>query len=113
MRYFVALFCFLSCAAFAQNFLPGTEDIPLMDGLKDVEETASFDSPTERMVLLSAETTLSAKQIFGFYQQTLTNLGWQQKKEGYFERGTDSFLIEIAPNGKKNQIQFKLSQSNA
>ena len=112
MKYLLLILLFFSAPVFAQNFLPGTEDIPLMDGLKNVEETASFDSPTERMVLLSAETTLPAKQILAFYRQTLTNLGWQPKKEGYFERGTDSFLIEITPSGKNNQIQFKLSQSN-
>ena len=39
---------------FAQDFLPATEDIPLMDGFYQVEETATFDSPSEKMTIISA-----------------------------------------------------------
>ncbi len=106
-------FLFFSLVAWAQSFLPGTEDIPLMNGLEKVEETASFDTPEERMVLISAESNESASRILTFYKQTLENLGWQQKETRFFIRGKDSFVIEIIPSGKKNQIQFKLSQSNS
>jgi len=95
---------------FAQTFLPGTEDIPLMEGLMNVEETASFDNPSERMVLISAETSLTARSVFRFYSQTLSNLGWQEISPHFFKRGNDSFVIEI---GDQNQIQFRLSQSNS
>ena len=97
---------------FAQVFLPGTEDIPLMDGLKNVEETASFDNPSERLLLVSAETTIPSKKILSFYQQNLQNLGWNRKTDTLFYRGDDSFSIEINSNRGVNQIQFRLKQVN-
>lgn len=98
--------------ALAQSFLPGTEDIPLMDGLVQVEETASFDNPSERMVLISAETTLPRGRVLNFYRQSLKNLGWQTKNGRLFLRGNDTFEIEITPVQKKSSIQFRLTQSN-
>lgn len=110
-KWLVLLFVLITFPVWAQ-FLPGTEDIPLMDGLVNVEETASFDNPSERMVLISAETKISAQKIFSFYKQTLANLGWQEIKPHSFKRGNDSFFIEITPTPSINQVQFRLSQSN-
>lgn len=113
MRYCFFLFFLLSILpAFGQSFLPGTEDIPLLDGLRQVEETASFDNPSERMVLISAQTQLSRHEVLTFYRQTLANLGWKEKSSGKFERGNDTLFIEITSDGKRNQIQFRLSQRN-
>ena len=108
------LFLLLACAfpVWAQTFLPGTEDIPLMEGLTHVEETAAFDNPAERMVLINAQTTLSAKQVERFYEQTLANLGWQQIKRNVYKRGNDSFSMEISGASSVTQIQFQLSQRN-
>ena len=111
MKYIIVFILAFSFSSWAQVFLPGTEDIPLMKGLKNVEETASFDNPSERMVLISAETTLSEKAVFEFYHQSLSNLGWQEIRPHYFERGADLLSIEIS-QGKPNQVQFKLSQVN-
>ncbi len=113
MRFLLTLFLFLSFSVLAQTFLPGTEDIPLMDGLQNVEETASFDNPSERMVLISAETKTSPKKVLRFYRETLKNLGWTMKKTGQFERGADTFFIEVAPIQNRTQIQFRLSQRNS
>ena len=112
MRYCFVLLLWWMIPALAQSFLPGTEDIPLMNELTQVEETASFDSPAERMVLISAQTKKNKNDVLKFYKQTLTNLGWQIKNNNQFERGSDSLVIEITPNGKVNQIQFRLSQRN-
>ena len=109
MKAFFFLITFWIFSVYADSFLPGTEDIPLMEGLKQVEETASFDSPQERMVLISAKMNSSQKSVFDFYSQTLKNLGWKEEKPHYFIRGNDSFSIEILDH---NQIQFRLSQSN-
>ena len=112
MRFLFPLILFWIFPVFAQTFLPGTEDIPLMNGLQQVEETASFDNPDERMVLISAETNLSPKKVFEFYRESLKNLGWTEQKTGQFNRGNDSFSIEITPTEKTSQIQFRLSQRN-
>lgn len=112
MKKWIVLFCSLFVFPVWAQFLPGTEDIPLMDGLVNVEETASFDNPSERMVLISAETKLSSQKVFSFYKQTLSNLGWQEVKPNSFKRGSDSFFIEIVPSSSMKQVQFRLSQSN-
>ena len=112
MRFWIAFILFFAGPVWAQTFLPGTEDIPQMEGLQAVEEMASFDNPAERMVLISAQTKLPAKKILQFYKETLTNLGWTEKESGKFERGSDSFSIEIVPANNNSQIQFRLSQRN-
>ena len=112
MRFFVFLLCFWILPVLAQAFLPGTDDIPLMNGLTQVEETASFDSPAERMLLVSAQTKLSSQKVLQFYRESLANLGWMEKEKGKFERGEDSFSIEISSKGPMRQIQFRLSQRN-
>ena len=96
----------------AEDFLPGTEDIPLMEGLEQVEEDASFDAPEERMVLVNARTTLPPARVALFYRRALRNLGWKEIKQNQFERGSDSFTINIMPRGRISQIQFRLSQEN-
>ena len=112
MRYCVFIFCFWALSVMAQTFLPGTEDIPQMVGLQNVEEEASFDNPAERLLLVGAQTKLTQKKVLQFYKEALTNLGWVEKGSGKFERGTDSFLIEIASEGGINRVQFRLSQRN-
>ena len=112
MKYGILLAGLWILPVMAQNFLPKTEDIPLMDGLTRVEETASFDNPAERLVLISAETTQSPQNVTSFYKQTLTNLGWTQVAPNVFKRGSDSFAIKIFPKGKMATIQFRLSQTN-
>lgn len=112
MKYWVCLILMWILPVMAQNFLPKTEDIPLMDGLTQVEETASFDTPAERMVLISAQTKLPPKKVEAFYRQTLVNLGWTQTAPNVFERGSDSFSLKISPKDQKTLIQFRLSQRN-
>ena len=112
MRFWAIILGVFAFPALAQTFLPGTEDIPLMDGLTQVEETASFDNPAERMVLVEAQTKLPPKKVSQFYKETLTNLGWTEKKTNTFERGNDSFSIDIISSEKTSQIQFRLSQRN-
>ena len=112
MKYLWGLVLFFALPAMAQGFLPGTEDIPLMKGLSEVEETASFDSPSERMVLISAQTSVPAQKVESFYKQTLSNLGWTEVRPNGFVRGNDSFYFEISPKGGMSQIQFRLGQRN-
>ena len=108
------LFClfFWTLPVMAGDFLPGTEDIPLMKGLSDVEETASFEEPSERMVLISAQTLLSREKVESFYKKTLANLGWVEIRPNEFQRGDDFFYLEISSQGQGSQIQFRLSQRN-
>ena len=95
----------------AQGFLPAAEDVPLMDGLYQVEETATFDSPSEKMTIISALSQKKPAEITRFYHQVLTNLGWTALKNNHYARGSDTLTLEITP-GKENTIQFTLVQKN-
>ena len=61
-------------------FMSGFEDLPLMDGLKQAEETAvSFDTPSGRIIEAYAQSNKIKKQeITDFYNKTLPQLGWKR-----------------------------------
>ena len=112
MRTLCFLLLFWAFAVKAQDFLPATEDIPLMSGLYQVEETATFDSPSEKMTLISALSNEKSEKIQKFYHQVLTNLGWRSVRNNHFTRGHDTLTLELTPMDKKISIQFTLVQKN-
>lgn len=108
----ICLALFVSTTAMAQSFLPATDDVPLMKGLYSVEETATFDSPSEKMVLISAQTDKTQKQVKDFYRQTLTNLGWTVSGDNQYVRGSDTLTMELTPKDSILSVQFTLVQKN-
>lgn len=113
MKKMVILFGIFFCATLmAQSFLPATDDVPLMKGLYSVEETATFDSPSEKMVLISAQTQKTPKQVKDFYRQTLTNLGWSFLRDNHYVRGLDTLSMELTQKSDVLMIQFTLVQKN-
>ncbi len=111
-KFLICLALFVSTTVMAQSFLPATDDIPLMKGLYSVEETATFDSPSEKMVLISAQTDKTQNQVKDFYRQTLMNLGWSQSHDNYYIRGNDTLTMELSQVGRITTIQFTLVQKN-
>lgn len=113
MRILIASFLILwASMVCAQDFLPATEDVPLMQGLYQVEETATFDSPSEKMTLISAASHEKPEQIKRFYRQVLTNLGWVVVRDNNYKRGNDTLSLELTPTGKETILQFTLVQKN-
>ncbi len=113
MKFLIFSFLFIfTIRVCAQNFLPATEDIPQMDGLYHVEENATFDSPSEKMTLVSALTKEKPKKVMQYYRQVLINLGWSSLKNNHYVRGKDTLSLEITPQGSTYSIQFTLVQKN-
>jgi len=113
MRILIASFLILwASVVCAQDFLPATEDVPLMQGLYQVEETATFDSPSEKMTLISAASHEKPEKIQRFYRQVLTNLGWVVIRGNDYKRGNDTLSLELTPTGKETILQFTLVQKN-
>ncbi len=81
-----------------------------MPGLKQVEEVANFDTPKERMLILSAISTSTQDKIQKFYQTNLKNLGWTKVKENTYQREKDTFQIEMKKESNQIHIQFILTQ---
>lgn len=100
---FKKVFLFLFILFFAASarteyyqFIPGFEDIPLMDGLAQIEDgVTSFDSPEGSFteVNLHAEPRIKAEHVFAYYGAVLPALGWQKSTGNCFEREGESLCI--------------------
>lgn len=94
------------------KFIQGT-DIPLMDNFQISEsESFSFDTPAGQIMTITATTTLSEKEIYKFYQESLTALGWQKTSPTAFKREQDVLNIKITPQKQNIQITIQLTFSN-
>lgn len=71
------------CFAGNAVFMSGFEDLPLMDGLKQAEDTAvSFDTPAGRIIEAYAQSNeIGKRKIVDFYNKTLPQLGWKRQPE--------------------------------
>jgi hypothetical protein len=83
----LALLLAASTAFAAAQFVPGTEDLPLMPGLTPVSDTVVFDKPEGRIITASARGKVSRTLVRSFYAKTLPALGWQQTHEGWRREG--------------------------
>ncbi len=74
----IILFSFSSEA----KFIAGLEDMPILDGIEQVnEDNFSFGNEETRIVevILQSESK-NFKQLIEFYKVTLPNLGWKLEK---------------------------------
>ena len=84
MRRLALLACLVGFAltiagARAADFVPGTEDVPLMPGLASVEGSSLvFDKPEGRIVESAAHGAVSRYDVTRFYAQSLPPLGWRR-----------------------------------
>ncbi|MBQ7413323.1 MAG: hypothetical protein IJV07_03500 [Alphaproteobacteria bacterium] len=110
---FNILFCLIFIVAISvgqtasADFLPGTDDIPLMDGLSLPETNDfAFDTPAGQILAFDADTSFSQKQVLSFYQKTLTAMGWEQSKSNHFKRGNDTLILSFP---KKGSVHFDIT----
>jgi hypothetical protein len=89
----------LAFAAAAAEFLPGTEDVPLMPGLEPVGEPVVFDKPEGRIVTVSAAGEVSRAVVRGFYARTLPALGWRAERGGWRREGERLTLEFVGEDG--------------
>jgi hypothetical protein len=110
MLVIVAVAFFGAAAARAGGFVAGLEDLPLMPGLQEVEESAvSFDAPEGRIVEVYAEGAVEAKRVLAFYDETLPQLGWAPAGGGSFRREGEVLRIEIIGEGEGIAVRFSLA----
>ena len=78
-------------------FVSGIEDLPLMPGLKEVDETTMvFDTPGGRIVEAFASGPVSREQVVGFYAATLPQLGWATAGGTRFRREGETLELHFA-----------------
>ncbi len=78
-------------------FVSGIEDLPLMPGLAEVDETAMvFDTPGGRIVEALASGPVSRDQVVSFYAATLPQLGWSAAGETLFRRESETLELHFS-----------------
>jgi len=100
----------LSVSAFAESFVPGFEDVPLMPGLTVVPESGHvFESPAGRLIEIRATGTVPAAALDKFYRETMPALGWRRTPDGAFVRTNEVLVIEQQSAGGGLTVTFRLS----
>ncbi len=95
-------------------YVPGTEDLPLMEGFGQIGETVVFDKPEGRVLINYFITDASTVEVASFYKDVLPNLGWQfaQKRsadEFIFIRGNEQLTIRCKVDDKKaTHVTFEI-----
>jgi hypothetical protein len=104
----IALILALALPAWAQGFVPGTEDLPLMPGLAvQANSAVVFDKPQGRIVEAVARGRLQRAKVLQFYASTLPSLGWSREGEAW-RRDGETLLIHIKGRDGDVTVAFSL-----
>ena len=99
----------LSVPVFAQSFVPGFEDVPLMPGLRVVRDSGHFfESPAGRLIEIRASGAVTSPAVDRFYWETMPALGWWRREDGSFERTNEVLLIETRGTSGNLTVTFRL-----
>ncbi|MBO5997810.1 MAG: hypothetical protein J6P93_04730 [Alphaproteobacteria bacterium] len=109
----IFLLFFVATPVLADDFLAGTEDVPLMQELTLLpEETFDFDTQDGRLYFSKAVTSVDSEKVLDFYRQTLPQLGWKEDEFKNFVREDDVLRISTTDkqteDGKIVTVVFEL-----
>ena len=99
-RFVLLLLPVLAVLAFgtakADEFVTGTEDVPLMPGLAMIEGSALvFDKPEGRIVEAQAHGAISRAKVQAFYASSLPQLGWKKAGNDQWRRDTERLKLDF------------------
>lgn len=111
MRYVLCFLLLVMTIGARAAFFPGTEDIPLADGIA-LDDTAdfSFDTPAGQILIFEGTLQTTPAAVRTFYADTLTALGWTRQTPDFFERGGDQMRISYPTAGR---IRFDMTLSGS
>jgi hypothetical protein len=96
--------------AWAEEFVAGTEDVPMMPGLVAVEGSALvFDKPEGRIVEAQAKGHLARVKVRDFYAASLPQLGWSDAGGDAWRRENERLHIEFHGRDGDLTVGFTLS----
>jgi len=94
----------------AEQFVAGTEDLPLMPGLNPVANSDMvFDKPEGRIVEARAEGATTRAKVEAFYAASLPPLGWKPAGRDIWQRDTERLRLDFAGSGSRLAVGFTLS----
>ena len=87
----------IQSATAEDKFFSAIEDLPLMDGLSEVDGVGViFDSPSGRIVELLSIGEVNKNVVSNFYSQTLPQLGWTEIAPNKFSREDEILILEFS-----------------
>lgn len=94
-----------------ERFSTMIEDLPLPALLiEDTDNSVLFDKPSGRFVELEAFTqSMSALEIYTFYERSLPALGWQKIDTKNYQRDKENLKIHIEQKDKTQRVIFTLT----
>ncbi len=95
----------------ADAYFEALYDVPIMTGLEEVKEQAMlFDKPGGRIAsVVAVSKTVDAKDIQGFYDSSLPQLGWKKMAENQYVRDEDRLVLELVRRPPVTVVHFTLS----
>jgi hypothetical protein len=112
LRRFVFILVLLAPAgaALADEFVAGTEDLPLMPGLAAVAGSSLvFDKPQGRIVEAQAAGKVSRSAVQSFYGATLPQLGWTSAGANAWRREGELLRLDFHGQDGALTVGFSLS----
>jgi len=97
-------------AAVAESrFVAGIRDLPLMAGLRTVEDAGvQFDKPSGRIVEAVAEGHVAADRVRTFYRRTLPQLGWERIGRDAFAREGEVLRLDYRGTNGTLSVRYSL-----
>ncbi len=112
----------------SQDFAQGSEDIPLLKGMKKIfNDGVGFDSANGSIMSSAYKTEDDFELIKNFYLQNLPQMGWKIKKEKIskinseekfpqsqklkFKRENEHLEIEFLQKGEEKIVKFFISSA--
>jgi|SRR5579862_787075 len=106
----ILLLLFGAPFATADEFVTGTEDVPLMPGLRPIAGSALvFDKPEGRIVEAQAQGALSRAKVQSFYTESLPPLGWRKISDDHWQRDAESLVLDFRGQDGHLTVGFTLS----
>jgi hypothetical protein len=94
----------------AADFVAGTEDLPLMPGLEQVDAgSVVFDKPEGRIVEAKAHGKLARATVRSFYDATLPQLGWSAAGANAWRREGEVLRLDFHGRDGDLTVGFTLS----
>ena len=97
----IALLLLASATAAAEEFVAGTEDVPMMPGLTFVTGSdLVFDKPEGRIVEAQAQGAVARAKVHAFYAASLPPLGWKKIGVDHWQRDAERLKLDFrGPDG--------------
>jgi hypothetical protein len=113
MRWLLVLvpILFLGIAdARADEFVAGTEDVPLMPGLQLVAGSdLVFDKPEGRIVEAQMQGALTRAKVQAFYAASLPQLGWKKTGTDQWQREAERLKLNFRGQDGRLIVGFTIS----